>query len=110
MVSSLFAISLLFQVSGPVVGNAAFLAWDYSSSIEDEFRVYCNSSSGVVPTGAPTAVVPAGTTQWAISGLAGQQYCVVTAYDADSGVESIPSNEIPFFVFPAPSGLRVVVP
>ena len=93
---------------GPVVSNANFLEWDYTSTIEDEFRIYCQDSPGVDITQAPVATVRAGTHEWAITGLAvGQHYCAVTAYDADGDTESAPSNEVPFVIFAAPTNARV---
>ena len=105
-----FLLSLiLMQAVGPVVGNASFLAWDYAHGIEDEFRVYCGADPGVVPSEIPVAKVPSSSLQWPISGLSGQQHCVVTAFDAGADVESGPSNEVAFFVLAAPGGARIVV-
>ena len=105
-------IASVSSADGPVTGNASFVAWDYdvTGSVADEFRLYCAASSGVAPTGPPTATILVPSLQWPISGMSGQQYCVVTAFDSDAGVESSPSNEIPFFVLPAPGNARVVVP
>ncbi len=106
-------LALVLQATGPVIGNASFLAWDYTPGIEDEFRIYCAATPGVVPSVTPTATVASPTLQWAISGLAGQQHCVVTAFDSDAGAagaESLPSAEVPFFVLPGPTNPRVVVP
>lgn len=109
---SLAALAAL--ADGPIVfpDRGTSLAWDYEDGTDaDEFRLYCQATSPVAPgEGILVAVVAAPTKEWTIANAArGQNYCVVTARDADVDVESGPSNEIAFVWvnLPIPGNLRV---
>ncbi len=109
MTIQLLILAFVLQIAdGPVIGNASFIEWDYTvGGVEDEFRVHCGPTPGVTPGVTPTAVVVSPVLEWAVSNLAGQQYCITTAFDTDTQTESAPSNEIAFFVLPAPTNNRL---
>lgn len=98
------------QAIGPVIVSSSSLAWDYSlvATGVQSFRIYLSRTPGIVPSGAPTATVAFPTLVWPLAaGTSGQWYAVVTALTT-TGIESNPSNELPFFVLDAPTSLRVV--
>ncbi len=106
-----FAAPLTAQI-GPVVNSASFLEWDYDlgGGVVDEFRVYLSRDPAIVPDGNPTAAVAVPTLEWAITAANGQWHAVVTAYDAETDLESAPSDEIQFWVLGKPDNLRVRLP
>ena len=112
LVLALLALASTAFADGPVVNNASFLAWDHepaSAAEAEEYRIYCDRQAGVTADPAlRISTVAAPTLEWPISNLQpGQWHCVVTAFDNDLQVESGVSNEIPFVIFAAPTGLRI---
>jgi hypothetical protein len=113
-VAIVLLVSTPLLADGPIVSSASLLEWDYTPSVEDEFRVYCERTAGVDPltqTLMPAATVPSAPPyQWPIVLQPGQWYCVSTAYDADLTLESEPSNELALMVRPdKPVNFRISV-
>ena len=123
-VLALFAWPLVVFAEGLVVNDAGLFQWNHDqvSAVEvDEYRFYCSRNSGVsidpadlsrvfappspLPASDPTGSIAFETP---IGGFQpGQWYCVLTAWDAESGIEVGPTNEAPFKLLSAPTGFQV---
>jgi hypothetical protein len=96
MCRRLFLVAAALLIARYSPAQTLSLTWDASpDTTVAGYRVYYGTESGVYPS-----QVDAGTnTSTIITGLAerGTYYFVVTAYTAD-GLESLPSNEVSYFV------------
>lgn len=117
LVALLLCASFAFT-QGPVVFEVSRLLWDHddcqdgpppSCNILEEFRVYCNDISGVLPSPdnlVGTIITPE--REWLITLSPGHNYCMVTAAIPSQTLESGPSNELEFTVERfVPQNLRI---
>lgn len=97
-----------FVFVGSLVQAADFVL-DAPTTVPDQYCLYVDKTSGIVPDGNASVCVPSSGTSIPVENLNlshGSYFAVVTSVSAE-GIESDPSNEISFSVPKLPSNLRL---